>query len=271
MRNIAIFSGASNTFGLGLEIELRDKYNDDKWLKENGLFLPLPREPEDVPFWKEHRWTKLVSDDLGLIEYNVHDKFVHDSHPMGGNSIETLWFLNRDDGSLKDILNKTKYIILEISYLRWWDEKLHGSNDGFEYPNTVREIIDLINNKESNDGVVAKALEWINQLDERIYWKESFKKYKELKEKYPHIEFVLLPWGIDIAEHMSDEFKNDVVNIDGYESVSYYLSSNSLRIGDVAKAYDGNYEHNHKDEHPSKLGHRHIANFVINHINKNKL
>jgi hypothetical protein len=37
MRNVAIFSGASNTFGLGLELEFRDKYNDDNWLKENGL------------------------------------------------------------------------------------------------------------------------------------------------------------------------------------------------------------------------------------------
>ncbi len=48
MRNVAIFSGASNTFGLGLELEFRDKYNDDIWLKENGLFLPLPRQPQDL-------------------------------------------------------------------------------------------------------------------------------------------------------------------------------------------------------------------------------
>ena len=57
MRNVAIFSGASNTFGLGLELEFRDKYNDDNWLKENGIFLPLDREKEDleIEFAKEDK------------------------------------------------------------------------------------------------------------------------------------------------------------------------------------------------------------------------
>ncbi len=269
MRNIAIFSGASNTLGLGLEIELRDKYNDDKWLKENGMIMPNLRTDEDIPFWKENRWSKLVSDELDLVEYNIHDRFIFNSHPMGGNAIETLWFLNRGDEKIQKILEKTKYIFLEISYLRWWTESLHGSNDGKEYPNTILEIIDFINNKNSDQLAVIQALEWVKNFDEEIYWKESFKKYKNLKQNYPDIQFVLIPWHYGIPESTIEEFKDDFINIYGYGGMFDYLSSNLLRVGDIAKAFNGDYKFNYKDDHPSKLGHRHVANFVINHINKN--
>ena len=73
VRNKILFSGQSNTFGLGLEVEFRPKYNDDEWLKENGLILPLPREPEDVYYWKKYRWTGLVCKELGYEEINIHD------------------------------------------------------------------------------------------------------------------------------------------------------------------------------------------------------
>ena len=270
MRNIAIFSGASNTFGLGLEIELRDKYNDDTWLKENGMNIPITREPEDIPYWKEHRWTKLVSDELGLVEYNIHDRFIHESHPLGGNAIETLWMLNKKDPKLKETLDNTKYVFLEISFLRWWDEFLHGSNDGKEYPNTILEIIDLINNKDSDNTTVAKACEWIKNLDERVYWEQSFKKYKDFKNEYPDIEFIFVPWHDGVPQNIIDELKGEFVNTGSYKGMFEYIQKNKLSVGYFAKAYNGDYKYNIKDDHPSKLGHRNVANFVINHINKNK-
>ncbi len=270
MRDTIIFTGASNTFGLGLEIEFRDKYNDDKWLKENGLFLPLPREREDIPFWKKYRWPKLVCEDLGMIEHNIHDD-LQGSHPMGGNSIETLWFLNRDKDRLKPILDKTKYIVFEMGFIRWWDESLHGAGNPDNYPNTVLEIIDLINNKNSNNSVVAKALDWIKDLDETIYWNECFKKYKNLKEEYPEIEFIILPWHsrAHLLNSNGKEHFNDMVDTGEYPGIFDYIINNNLTIGDAAKAFNGNYKYNKKDDHPSSLGHRHVANFVINHINKN--
>jgi hypothetical protein len=38
----------------------------------------------------------------------------------------------------------------------------------------------------------------------------------------------------------------------------------------IAKGYNGDYKYNRKDEHPSSLGHRNVANMVINYINKNE-
>ena len=115
MRDLAIFSGASNTFGLGLELEFRPKYQDDVWLRENGMNMPNPREPEDVEYWKKYRWTKLVSDELNVIEYNIHDSIgINSSRNIGGNSIETMHILLKEDDTIKKLLNRTKYIFLEI-------------------------------------------------------------------------------------------------------------------------------------------------------------
>lgn len=266
MRNIAIFSGASNTFGLGLEIEFRDKYNDDKWLSENGLMLPLPREAEDKPFWRKYRWSKLLCEDLGLIEHNIHD---NGEIPMGGNAIETIWWITKDEELYKELFEKTKYIFLELGYTRWWDEELHGSGDGKDYPHTIGEMMQLIENPKSDNAVVAKALDWIRNLDETLYWKETLTKYKKLRESYPEIQFVLIPWHGDVKEVDSETFE-DWVDLKGYPSVSDYLRRNKLQVGDVAKAFNGNYKYVYKDDHPSSLGHRHVANIIINHLNKNE-
>ena len=266
MRNIAIFSGASNTFGLGLEIEFRDKYNDDTWLKENGIKLPLPRQLEDLKYWRKYRWTKLVSDELNLIEYNIHDK---GNIMLGGNAIQTMWILLNDNHEIKELMEKTKYVFLEISYARWWDKDLHGNNDGIDYPNTIVEIIDLINNPKSDREVVRKAIEWVDIHNPDVIWKEAFDTYIKLKKTYPDVQFVLLSWNKDHNSYYTT-FPDDFVLTKNYGGIYQYLIKNKLRICDVAKAFNGNYKYNMTDEHPSSLGHRNIANMVINHINKNK-
>lgn len=285
-RNKIIFVGSSNTFGLGLEIEFRPKYNDDNWLKENGINLPLPREKEDLFYWKKYRWSKLVCDELGYVEHNAHDKIdnLNDEfeNVLGGNAIETIWIMTRDkeDLKLKKLLSEAKYIILEIGYVRWWDNDLHGSNDGKEYPNTIREIIALINNPKSDASVVAKSLEWLKNLDEEIYWNETFKKYFELKNDYPEIKFILFPWvGPNVpglSKNLLDPLvKNDYIDIDEhytsnfpYGSVQHYMHVNKLTIGDVAKAFNGDYKFNFKDDHAGSEGQRRISKMVINHIKK---
>jgi hypothetical protein len=265
MRDIALFSGASNTFGLGLELEFRPKYNDHNWLQENGIFLPLQREKEDLEYWRKYRWTKLVSDDLGLIEYNIHDA---GNIMLGGNSIQTMWILLNENEEIQKLLERTKYVFLEIGYARWWDESLHGSDDGKEYPNTFTEIMDLINNPKSDREVVRKSLEWVETYDADLIWREAFDVYNKLKENYPEIQFVLLPWNASY-KNFNESVKNDFVSTNQYMGIHQYLTSNRLTIGDVAMGFNGNYKYNFKDQHPSSRGHRNVANMVINHINKN--
>jgi len=267
MRNVAIFSGASNTFGLGLELEFRDKYNDDNWLNENGLFLPLPREPEDLEYWRKYRWPKLVSDDLNLIEYNIHDK---GNIMLGGNAIQTIWILLNDSEEIKELMERTKYVFLEIGYARWWDVSLHGSNDGKDYPNTIIEIIDLIDNPKSDREVVRKAIEWVESQDIDFIWQKAFDVYDKLKKEYPEVQFILLPWNADYRVYGPGAANDFLYQTKNYGGMHGYLKANKLLIGDVAKAYNGDYKYNWKDEHPSSLGHRNVANMVINYINKNE-
>ena len=267
MRNVAIFSGASNTFGLGLELEFRDKYNDDNWLKENGLFLPLPREPEDLEYWRKYRWPKLVSDDLNLIEYNIHDK---GNIMLGGNAIQTIWILLNDSEEIKELMERTKYVFLEIGYARWWDVSLHGSNDGKDYPNTIIEIIDLIDNPKSDREVVRKAIEWVESQDIDFIWQKAFDVYDKLKKEYPEVQFILLPWNADYRVYGPGAANDFLYQTKNYGGMHGYLKANKLLIGDVAKGYNGDYKYNWKDEHPSSLGHRNVANMVINYINKNE-
>jgi len=247
-------------------LEFRPKYNDHNWLLENGIKIPLVREPEDKIYWRKYRWTKLVSDELGLIEHNIHD----DGNIMiGGNAIQTIWFLMKEDEKIINLLNKTKYIFLEISYSRWWDKNLHGSPIIKDYPNTFQEILDLINNPKSDKEVVRKAIEWVENYDGNLIWKEAFDVYKKIKKMYPEIQFILLPWNSDYRNFL-DDTADDFIDTKYYISIADYLKRNKLTIGDVAKGFNGNYKYNVKDEHPSSIGHRNIANMVINHINKNE-
>jgi hypothetical protein len=180
-----------------------------------------------------------------------------------------MWILLNDNQEIKDLMERTKYVFLEIGYARWWDASLHGSNDGKDYPNTIIEIIDLINNPKSNREVVRKAVEWVSIHDPDIIWQEAFQTYNRLKKTYSEVQFIQLPWNADYTT-FGLSVAEDFVKTKHYKGIHSYLKSNKLLIGDVAKGYNGDYKYNMKDEHPSSLGHRNVANMVINYINKNE-
>ena len=270
MRNIALFSGGSITLGLGLEIEFRPKYNNHEWLLNNGLFLPLEREEEDKIYWKKYRYSKLVSEKLGLIEYNVHD---HHDKQIGGNSIDTIWLLNRNKEKFSELMSRVKYVFLDIGFIRWWDPELHGMDNPKNLPSTINEVINFINNPNSDYGLTYNALEWLQKLDIEVYWDEAIKKYYELKSRYSEIEFIIIPWVTNkndelMNKKIDDKLKNDIVLFDGEMSMFNFLTKNKLMIGDNAKAFNGNYKYNYKDEHPSSIGHEKISEILINFVNK---
>jgi len=107
-KNKILFSGSSNTFGCGLELEFMPKYNNHEWLLENGIDLPYLtnlRTPKDQKIWKKYRWSSLVCKELGYEEFNAHDNL----NVMGGNAIETIWLLN-EEKKLLNILDDVKCI-----------------------------------------------------------------------------------------------------------------------------------------------------------------
>ena len=92
---------------------------------------------------------------------------------LGGGAAPTLWHLyeRRDIPEIKKLLEKTKYVVLEIGYMRWWDENLHGKIGGEYLPNTPIEIENYIKLKDSDSKVVEEAIRWIANYDESNFWK----------------------------------------------------------------------------------------------------
>jgi hypothetical protein len=267
-RDTIIFSGASHTFGLGLEWELDEELNSEKYLQK-GIHIPIPRLPHYQNYWREYRWPTLVCNELGCTQYNVHD--MENDIKIGGNSVETIWLLIKKEKQIKKLLSKTKYVILETPYIRWFDEKLHGGKDGHKYPNTIMEMIDLINNPNSDNEIVSKTLSWINDLNPEAYMFELYEKIKYLKTNYSEIKFLILPWhsNIDGINH-SSALKENIIEIKEnekiYPNVNTFLEKNKIQVWNKAKAFNGNYKFNKIEDHASIEGHKRVANIVVNHI-----
>jgi hypothetical protein len=270
MRNVAMFVGGSVTMGLGLELELRPKYNDHEWLSKNGLILPLPREKEDEEYWKTYRYSKLVSDSLNLIEYNIHD---HYNTQIGGDAISTIWLLSKFNNEFSELLNNVKYIFFDIGFIRWWDENLHGYDNKKKLPNTVNEVIEFIKNPNNDRIDTEKALNWLINLDINRYWEETIKKYNDLKNKNPEIHFIVTPWVFDdqdvlMTKRFDCELKDDLIFFGEEKSMYNFLVKNKLMVGDVAMGFNGKYKYTHKDMHPSSVGHKKISEIIVEKINQ---
>jgi hypothetical protein len=279
MRDTIIFSGQSNTFGLGLEWELDPELNDENFLKK-GIQLPihLKRYDRNQQYWRPNRWSKLVSDALGYREYNVHDKENHqkDKISLGGNGSESMWHLLAKHKQLTHILERTKYIVLEIGYVRWWDANYHGREDGDKLPSTPIEIENYINSKNPDDDVVREAIKWVQNYDLDLYMEESLKKLVKFRKIYPEIGIVLVPWSsytsniVLVDNEINDLFKKCVVNTKPYSGIYDMLEREKLMVCHKAKGFNGNYKYNYREDHASLEGQRRVAELVINHI-KNKI
>lgn len=270
-RDTIIFTGASHTFGLGLEWELDPELNSEEYLQK-GVNIPIPRPDRYQKYWRENRWPTLVSNELGYIQYNVHDS--ENKIKIGGNAVETLWMMVKKEDELKDLFSKTKYIVLETGgNVRWYDEELHGGIDGDKYPNTIVEMINLINNPNSDALVVAKTLEWIDNIDPIIYSKELTDKILYLTKKYPEIKFIILPWNAsEPIKNVSKSLKDSIVEIKendkSYKDVNSFLEKEKIQVWNKSKAFNGNYKYNMVEQHASIEGHKRVADIVINHIKK---
>jgi len=276
MRDTIIFAGQSNTFGLGLEWELDPILNSEEYLSK-GVHIPLPPNTYDeytLKYWQKHRWASLVCNNLGYKEFNVHDTI--NSSVLGSGAAQTLWHLSerKNEEDVKKLIDRTKYIVLEIGYVRWWDENLHGKDGGEYLPNTPIEIENYLKLKDKNQTVVEAAIKWIENYDEQTFWIETYKKIIKFQEMYPEISIVLVPWSGNQdcflkRNEVYGKIKDLFVNIPNWEGgIMGYIQNNKLQIWNDAKAWNGDYKYNRKEEHASMKGHRWVANIVVNHIKR---
>jgi len=279
--NKILFSGSSNTLGLGLELEFRPRYNNHEWLLENGINLPdltNIRSTKDKVIWKKYRWSSLVCEGLGYEEFNIMDGKGYISR--GGNAVETVWLLNEEE-KLLNCLDDVKYVILEMGQVRWWNKNLHGENEK-KYPNTITEILNFIENPKTSIDERIKAINWLSEVDVKVYFETAIKKLFELQSKYKDTKFLWLPWisipsplfGVNSDNFTVDnELENCMIDMgikpsDEHQTIQEYITINKMRVGDTAMGFNGDYKYTYRDEHANSDGHKWIASRVINYIKR---
>ena len=287
-RNKAIFAGTSNTIGLGLELEFSKRFQDDDYLKSCKNIPPIEDEKsgydsylsEDIETHRKYRWPKLVCDYFNLEEFNINDPIKEITHTTlsrtnhAVNLIFSLFDIS-DDLEIKNLLNQTKYIFLEFGYIRWWDDSLHGVQSGFKWPSTPAEIDRFLKDKDVDFDDKNKAIEWLNNINPLELWERTLGKIKNMKEKFPKIQFILLSWGVnpDVFNHpltmemidyfveMKESKNNEYIKYD----IGNFLDYHKLTIRDTVKAYNPKYKDKwlYEDYHANSKGHQIIANQII--------
>ena len=268
-RNKILFTGASNTSGFGLEIEFDPKYQDDEWLKENSKGIPFLRLEEDKYYWKKYRFSVLVCKELGYEELNIRDL----KSTVGMNSESTCWMLQNQE-RFSELMEDVKYAIFELGGIRWYEEDLHGKND--KYPNTVREMINVLENPPEVDTpewdewgkIQSDTFNWLRELDIDAYDKEMTDKFKNLESLYPDVTFLILKWN---AFDSDEDLVGNVIDlgprtINCDSSVYANLFDRKLCLWHTEKVFNGDYEYAYKDEHPNSEGHKWVASKIIQHI-----
>ena len=260
-----LFAGASNTAGIGLEIEFDPKYEDDEWLKENSKEIPFVRQEEDKYYWKKHRFSVLVCKELGYEESNISDL----KSTVGMNSVSTCWMLQHKH-RFAECMDDVEYVIFELSGIRWYDDDLHGKND--KYPNTVREMINVLENPPEVDTsewnewlqIQSDTFNWLFELDIDAYDKEMTDRFKNLQSLYPNSTFLILVWN---SFQTDPSLGGDVIELgESVNCVHQWLTEKKLCLYQTQKVFNGDYEYAYKDEHPTSEGHKWVASKIIEHI-----
>jgi hypothetical protein len=260
-----LFTGASNTAGFGLEIEFDPKYQDDEWLKENSKGIPFDRQEEDKYYMKKHRFSVLVCKELGYEELNISDF----KSTVGMNSVSTCWMLQNQQ-RFAEFMEDVEYVIFELSGIRWYDDDLHGKND--KYPNTVREMINVLENPPEVDTpeweewlqIQSDTFNWLSELDIDAYDKEMTDRFKNLQSLYPNSTFLILVWN---SFQTDPSLGGDVIELgESVNCVQEWLTEKKLCLYQTQKVFNGDYEYTYKDEHPTSEGHKWVASKIIEHI-----
>lgn len=283
MNKKIIFSGTSHTLGIGLEIELHPRYSNVEWLEKNGVFQTALGDEtywkEDLEICKTWRWTKLVCDELGYIEFNLHEhgKMVGEDWPCG-----PIQFLKHLDTKTEKDLEDVQHIIIQTNHLRYQNIEGVSSLDAIYEGITPSEMLQIIEDKNSTEEIKTQIYNWLKNYDEIEELKKFSNKIKDLKEKFPKIKFHILVWdqisNDFYLEHLKD-ILNDLISIT-YKGVKSYSMQKikddyKLCIRDVAFCYVENKdsfglrrwkESSFRDEHLSKEGHRVLADNVIRKI-----
>ena len=224
-----LFKGTSHTMGLGLDLVLSKRYNDDNWLKENGVILPPNRTEEDWKHINDNRWPKIVCDTLGVKEYDFKET-------PKLNHLSLSDFIVELSVTPPEILSeKVSHIIYEPQNTRLFYDETQW---------TPQEMLDRINDSSIPDSEKQFIYDWLDNYDETTTI--GMKLLKRCMEIHKDIKFLFFMfYGKDSGEPHLMEAYNEIEDkimkftINGETSTNLHqlLMENKLRVCDSAYCY----------------------------------
>lgn len=186
--NKAVFVGCSWSWGQGLELASPTSYGVD-WTNRSQQWRELTTEQLD--FIQTHRWSKRISDKLGLKEVNL-------SQPgnSNGKSLSTLIEYIQNRG-----VNDVSTIFFQLTHpFRSFSLDLEGSTPmtGWELAQSIEsglksgklDIREVDNTLHQNFEVMGERY--------GIFLKELTKWFDELRSEYPHLRIHLIEWVSEV-------------------------------------------------------------------------
>jgi hypothetical protein len=269
MKERVLFCGTSNTIGLGLDLELGERYNDIVWLKKNGLHPPFNRLDIDNEIIEKYRWPTLVSN---YFDFNQND------------NTNTKFDLGRVTKTLEKLIDMSpmetediKHVFLESAHIF----RLYLP-DGTQI--TPNEMVRLLNDPNTDSNIVHNIHSFLDIFDETSVYKSFIEMFCKARDIHPHIHFHLLVWfGIPdiimntILESVKDNIVSITINGETSTNIHNILTKNKLRVCDTAFGYSNNIDEmgnklwdvgEYVDMHANKLGNELIAQNIIERIKK---
>lgn len=259
-KKIAIFSGSSHFQGLGLEIELSKRYNSIDWLTKNGVNPNQPYITSDMNIHEKYRWSKLLSDKMGIKEWNCYGS----NSPLGDGS---------DIQFFEKLLND-KIDLTNVSYI--FQELTSATRLRYEYTiYTPSELLELMKSKKLSKSLKQELEQWLDDNENGLTYDRFKTLFKEVLNKYPKIKFHIINWYGSYFDLLTKDFKNNILNyIDKKSNPNHSfhngLIDDGMVIRQTAFCYNSNrtWEVNWFDEHANKEGQKHVAEIIYRQINK---
>jgi hypothetical protein len=265
VRNKIIFKGSSHTMGLGLDLELSQRYNNDTWLKENGVILPKKYTEEDWYNINNHRWPKKVCEGLGKEEYTLEN--LNRLHRCMLSD-----FMLELSITPKELLKDVSHVIYEPQ-----GDRFFHNNKQF----TPTEMLNKINDSNVPQSEKQIMYDWLDNHDE--YLENSLKLMELCIEKHSEIQFLFFYFFNH--DSLNEKLKNYpkieeriikfTINEKTSSNLYSLLTKYKLRVCDTAYCYRGRVDligeerwrvGDYVDQHAGVEAQEMIAKSVIKHI-----
>jgi hypothetical protein len=262
-----IFKGSSHTMGLGIDLVLSNRYNNDEWLMKNGVILPPTRYEGDWELINKHRWPKIICDTMGVNEYD----YRHTPHL---NHVTLPEFIIRLTLTSPELLSQ------HISHIIYEPQNTRLFYDDMQF--TPQEMLNIISDSKVPEKDKKFIYDWVDNYEN--HKDLGLKMVRKAMEIHKDIEFIFFMFygkdgDLDVLKDYQDIEERIVeFTINGETSTNLHelLQKNKLRVCDTAYCYTHRRDtimggmrweaHPHEDSHAGVEAQQMMADNIMKYI-----